>query len=229
MPRLSGPRMPPLRGEATHLVVLCHGYGADGQDLMGLAPNWRNLLPTTSFVAPDAPETVPGMPRGRQWFGLSRMDQSEMAAGVERAAPILDAFLDSELERLKLPHDRLALVGFSQGTMLALRVGLARKVKPAAIVGYSGMLASDPPELDHTAPPVYLAHGDADPLIPADAMFMSAGALAAKGGRVQWHLGLGLGHSIDEPGLKQGGQFLSLAFRGLLAAKTTPVFCPLQQ
>src|SRR5262245_45483434 len=142
MAALTGPRMPPLRGEATHLVVLCHGYGADGQDLMGLAPNWRNLLPTTAFVAPDAPEAVPGMPRGRKWFGLSRMDQSEMRAGVERAAPILDAFIDAELVRLNLPGDRLALVGFSQGTMLALRVGLSRSVKPAAIVGYSGLMAS---------------------------------------------------------------------------------------
>jgi phospholipase/carboxylesterase len=183
-------------------------------------------LPTTAFVAPNAPEAVPGVPAGRQWFAISRLDPKEMKAGVERAAPVLDSFIDSELSRLGLSADRLALVGFSQGTMLSLAVGLSRKAKPAAIIGYSGLLAAEVPKLDETAPPVYLAHGAADPTIPAEALFATAGSLAAAGARVQWHLAAGVGHAIDEAGLNQGGAFLSLAFRGLLGTKT-PASCPL--
>jgi len=225
---LTGPRLPPQRGSATHLVVLCHGYGANGEDLIGLAPHWQRLLPTVAFVAPNAPEPVPGVPTGRQWFAISRLDPQEMKAGVARAAPVLEGFLESELSRLELPPERLALVGFSQGTMLSLAVGLARKTKPAAIVGYSGMLAMEPPPLDETAPPIYLAHGAADPMIPAEALFMAAGTLGKAGARVQWHLSAGLGHSIDETGLQQGGTFLSMAFRGMLGPKGA-VSCPLQQ
>src|SRR5262249_55012620 len=100
---LSGPRLPPARGNATHLVVLCHGYGADGNDLIGLAPHWQRALPTVAFVAPNAPEPCAGAPSGYQWFAISRGDPGEMQRGVEKAAGLLDAFLDAELERLKLP------------------------------------------------------------------------------------------------------------------------------
>src|SRR5580698_3349913 len=116
---LTGPRLSPLRGRATHLVVLCHGYGADGNDLIGLAPHWQRLLPTVAFASPNAPERVPGS-QGFQWFPISRLDPREMQKGVESAAETLDAFLDAELARLELPGDRLALVGFSQGTMMSL-------------------------------------------------------------------------------------------------------------
>src|SRR5215472_8725124 len=138
---LSGPRLPPLRGQATHLVVLCHGYGADGNDLIGLAPHWQRTLPTVAFVAPNAPQPCAGAPSGYQWFPISRLDPTEMLRGVESAAEILNGFLDSELARLSLPADRLTLVGFSQGTMMSLHVGLSLPAKPLAIVGYSGMLA----------------------------------------------------------------------------------------
>src|SRR5258708_19165980 len=141
---LSGPTLLPVRGPATHLVVLVHGYGADGQDLIGLASRWQGLLPTVAFAAPNAPARVPGGP-GYQWFPISRIDPHEMQKGVEVAGPALDAYLDGELARLGLPPERLALVGFSQGTMLALHLGLRRKVRPAAIVGFSGLLAGAPP------------------------------------------------------------------------------------
>ncbi|HXL98676.1 MAG TPA: dienelactone hydrolase family protein [Rhizomicrobium sp.] len=223
---LSGPRLPPARGAATHLVVLCHGYGADGNDLIGLAPHWQRLLPTVAFAAPNAPQRCPGSP-GYQWFPISRLDPAEVAKGVESAAPALDAFLDAELARLELPPDRLALVGFSQGTMLSLQVGLRRAVKPAAIVGYSGMLAGAETQigLGPDAPPILLVHGDADPMIPATALFLSAAALGRAGASVQWHLSQGLGHSIDEPGLALGGTFLTMAFRGLLGRKGGEICC----
>src|ERR1700742_3151623 len=210
---LSGPTLAPAHGPATHLVVLVHGYGADGQDLIGLAQHWQALLPTVAFAAPNAPTPVPGS-AGYQWFPISRIDPHEMRKGVEAAAPVLDDYLDGELARLGLPPERLALAGFSQGTMLSLYLGLRRKVKPAAIVGFSGLLAGLPPEGE--IPPILLTHGDSDQVIPPQAMFVAAAQLGLAGAAVQWHLAPGMGHGIDPDGLAMAGQFLSLAFRGLL-------------
>lgn len=224
MASLSGPRLPPARGAATHLVVLCHGYGADGNDLIGLAPHWQRLLPTAAFVAPNAPEPCAAGP-GFQWFPISRLDPGAMQKGVESTAATLDAFLDAELARANLPMERLALVGFSQGTMMSLHVGLRRK--PAAIVGYSGLLAGDPGMQDATAPPVLLVHGDADPMIPPEMCFASAAALGRAGVAVQWHISPNTPHSIDETGLLMGGMFLEFAFRGLLRPKYPEISCAL--
>jgi phospholipase/carboxylesterase len=210
---LNGPVMAPARGPATHLVVLVHGYGADGNDLIDLASHWQAVLPTVAFAAPNAPTRVPGAP-GYQWFPISRIDPHEMRKGVEAAGPVLDEYLDAELARLGLPPDRLALVGFSQGTMMSLHVGLRRAVKPAAIVGFSGLLAGAPP--DSGFPPILLTHGDSDTVIPPQAMFLAAGQLGAAGATVQWHLAQGMGHGIDPEGLFMAGQFLALAFDGRL-------------
>jgi phospholipase/carboxylesterase len=209
------------------LVVLCHGYGADGNDLIGLAPHWQRLLPTCAFVAPNAPEPCAGAPGAYQWFPISRLDPDEIKRGVESAAGLLNDFLDAELARLELPHDRLALVGFSQGTMMSLQVGLRRVVKPACIVGFSGTLAGEAPKAGEDTPPVLLIHGDADPMIPVQALFASAATLGASGTSVQWHVSPRLGHSIDETGLAMGGNFISMAFRGLLRRKSPDISCPL--
>ena len=206
--------MAPQRGPASHLVVLVHGYGADGQDLIGLAQHWQSLLPTVAFAAPNAPARIPGGP-GYQWFPISRIDPHEMHKGVEAAAPVLDQYLDAELARLGLPPERLALVGFSQGTMLSLYLGLRRKVRPAAIVGFSGLLTGPPPG-DGAIPPVLLTHGDSDQVIPPQAMFVAATQLGLAGAAVQWHLAPGMGHGIDPEGLLLAGQFLAQAFQGRL-------------
>jgi len=211
---LSGPTLPPARGPATHLVVLVHGYGADGRDLIGLAEHWRDLLPTVAFAAPNAPMRVPGSP-GYQWFPISRIDPHEMQKGVEVAGPDLDATLDAELARLGLGPEKLALVGFSQGTMLSLHIGLRRAIKPAAIVGFSGLLPGPPPSKG-AIPPILLTHGDSDTVIPPQAMFLAAIQLGMAGAAVQWHLARGMGHGIDPEGLTMAGLFLNLAFRGLL-------------
>jgi len=217
MALLSGPRLDPRKGPATQLVVLLHGYGADGNDLIGLAEHWRGLLPTVAFAAPNAPTRVPGS-QGYQWFPISRIDPHEMKKGVEVAAPALDEYLDGELARLNLPPERLALVGFSQGTMLSLHLGLRRAVKPAAIVGFSGLLPGPPLELAEF-PPILLTHGDQDQVIPPQALFLAAGQLGAAGAGVQWHLAPGMGHGIDPEGLMMAGAFLNLAFRGLLKSR----------
>jgi phospholipase/carboxylesterase len=220
---LNGPRLQPAREPATHLVVLCHGYGSDGNDLIGLAPHWRGVLPGAAFASPHAPERCQQAPSGYQWFPLSRLDPHETLKGAEAAAPKLNTFIDAELARLGLSGDRLALVGFSQGTMMSLHVGLRRKPLPAAIVGFSGLLVGGEllPRFE-MAPPVLLTHGDQDQVIPAQALFMSANALGSIGVPVQWHLAKGLGHGIDPTSLALAGRFLADAFSGR-APRTGPV------
>jgi phospholipase/carboxylesterase len=214
---LSGPRLAPLQGPASHLVVLVHGYGSDGNDLIGLAPHWQSALPGAAFAAPNAPDPVAGS-SGFQWFPISRIDPREMLKGVETAGPALEQFLDEELARLSLPPERLMLVGFSQGTMLSLHVGLRRAVPPAAIVGLSGLLAGPVPERAD-GPPVFLAHGDADQVIPVQAMLAAAAMLGIAGRRAQWHMAHGVGHGVDPETMALAGGFLGLAFRGLLHAE----------
>ena len=137
---LDGPRIAPKSRVARQLIVILHGYGADGNDLIALGQQWQSLLPDAAFVAPHAPEPCAQAPSGRQWFSLTMRDPDERWRGVNAARPALDAFLDRELARHNLDASKLAIVGFSQGTMMALHVGLRRKLAPAAIVGYSGLL-----------------------------------------------------------------------------------------
>jgi phospholipase/carboxylesterase len=214
---LDGPRLPPAAGGAARqLVVFVHGYGADGNDLIGLGREWARALPHAAFVSPHAPEPCGMAPMGRQWFNLTFRDPGEMTRGVKQAGPILDAFLAAELERLRLPSSALGLVGFSQGTMVALAVGLTRNPSPAAIVGYSGALANPEAiaERAGSGPAVLLVHGDMDEVIPFDAMLIAREQLAKAGLPVEWHVAHGVGHGIDAAGLKLGGDFLRQAFAG---------------
>jgi phospholipase/carboxylesterase len=212
---IDGPRLPPAAGGAPRqLVVFLHGYGADGNDLIGLGREWASALPHAAFASPHAPEPCGMAPMGRQWFDLTFRDAGEMVRGVARAAPALEAFLDAELKRLNLGPHALGLVGFSQGTMMALGVGLKRTPAPAAIVGYSGALATVEalPQDPASAPAVLLVHGDMDQVIPVDAMFIARERLAKAGLAVEWHLAQGVGHGIDPEGLRLGGAFLRQAF-----------------
>ncbi|HVZ99568.1 MAG TPA: phospholipase [Caulobacterales bacterium] len=209
---IDGPRMPPARGgKPKALVVLLHGYGSNGADLISLAPYWAKALPGAAFVSPNAIEPVPQVPGGYQWFPISNLDPHLMESGARNAAPSIDRFIDRELEKYGLDDSRLALVGFSQGTMMALHVGLRRKTPPAAILGFSGLLvgARKLKEEVARAAPVLLIHGDQDGTIPIAAMFDSAEALAASGFGAQWHVSYGIPHSIGPDGLELGGAFLS--------------------
>ena len=221
MADLDGPRLEPRSGKARQLVVFLHGYGADGNDLIEIGRAWAGLLPDAAFISPHAPRPCGQAPMGREWFPLTFRDPDERWTGVNAAAPQLNAFLDTELKRRSLPNSALALVGFSQGTMMALHVGLRRAESPAAIVGYSGMLVI-PEEIDPdkfageivNRPPVLLVHGDQDQLIPVEALMHAAQGLAALEVPVEWHISPGVAHGIDQEGLRQGGEFLARRFAG---------------
>jgi phospholipase/carboxylesterase len=216
---LDGPRIAPRGRAATALVVLLHGYGANGDDLIALGAEWQRQLPDAAFVAPNAPQPIPGMYGGLQWFPLTLRDPSEYWRGVSGAQPALDLFLDAELARHRLPPERLVLVGFSQGTMMALHAGLRRAEAPAAIVAFSGLLAG-PERLGEarTRPPVLMIHGELDDLIPVEALHMAREALAGAGFGVEWHVRPALGHGIDPEGQWMAAHFIARALARQSAA-----------
>lgn len=213
-PRLMGPERAPAAVRApASLVVLLHGWGADGNDLIGLADEWASLLPRTTFAAPHAPEVCEENPAGRQWFSLRTRAPEALLRGAERAARGIDRFLDDALARHGLDERRLALVGFSQGAMMALHVGLRRPRAPAAVVGFSGALigAESLADAIRVRPFVFLAHGDADPVVPPASLPAAVAALAALEVPVRWHIARGVGHGIDEGALARGGDVLRAA------------------
>jgi phospholipase/carboxylesterase len=212
---LDGPRLEPRGRPASSLVVLLHGYGANGDDLIALGHEWHRWLPEAAFVAPNAPDAIPGMHGGLQWFPLTLRDPSERWRGVVAAKPALDRFLDAEVARYRLRPERLVLVGFSQGTMMALHAGLRRAVAPAGIVAYSGLLAGPEHLAEANArPPVLLVHGEADDLISVEALHMAREALANAGLPVEWHVRPRLGHGIDPEGQWMAANFIAEVLRG---------------
>jgi len=207
---LKGPRLGRPAGEADALIILLHGLGADGNDLIGLAPHFAQALPGAAFVSPHAPYPCDMAPFGRQWFSFQVHDPAAVLNGVRAAAVHLNAFIDKELETFALAEDRLALVGFSQGTMMALHVGLRRARPCAAVIGYSGGLIAPellPAEIA-SRPPVLLVHGEADEVIDFDAMAAAQAALKANEVAVRTIARAGLGHAIDEVGLAAGTAML---------------------
>jgi phospholipase/carboxylesterase len=217
LPDLDGPiHKPASGGKPRQLVVLLHGVGADGNDLIGLAPYWAARLPDAEFVSPDGPFPCDMAPFGRQWFSLQDRSPAAILAGVRATAPILDAFLDGALAARGLEDRQLALVGFSQGTMMSLYVGLRRARAPAGIVGYSGALvgADALAREIRSRPKVLLVHGDADEVVPVHALSIAANGLKSADVPVEILTRPGLGHGIDEEGLTRGGEFLHQAFSG---------------
>lgn len=226
---LDGPHQPPASGgPARQCVILLHGYGADGNDLIGLAPFFAQALPDAAFYAPNAPEPCELAPFGRQWFSLSTYDPdamrrdpqtmapayADMIEGARIAAPALAATIAEVKAREQLENHEIALVGFSQGTMMALHVALRTEPAVAAVVGYSGALVGAEAIADEVIarPPVLLVHGEEDPVVPFQAMAMTERGLGAVGVSVTTHARPGLQHGIDEMGITYGMEFLRQAF-----------------
>jgi phospholipase/carboxylesterase len=211
IPTLNGPRAAPASGgPVKSLVIFLHGYGSNGADLIDLAAYWAAVLPDTLFLAPDALQPCDGVPYGRQWWPLTSLTPAARAAGVRVSAPTLNAYIDAQLAACGLSDDKLALVGFSQGAMMALHVGPRRARTLAGVIGFSGMLA-DPDALAAevvTKPPVLLVHGDRDEVLPVEALHQAEAQLNGLDFDVASHVSPGLGHSIDEAGLQRGARFL---------------------
>lgn len=213
MATLDGPRWGPKEGAAQQLVVLVHGLGADGHDLIDLAPHWAGALPHAAFVAPDAPEPYDQGGMGRQWFSVADRTPARMLAGVGVAAAALDGFIDAELARLGLPAEAYALMGFSQGAMTVLFTALRRAVPPRAVLAYSGaLLGAEQLAPPPAWPPILLVHGEADEVVPVARSCAAESVLAGLGAPVQALYCPGLGHGIDDAGLAIGSLFLQRAF-----------------
>ena len=212
---LEGPSLPPAGGgKPKQLVVLLHGYGADGNDLIGLAPHWAPLLPEAEFLSPHAPFPCEMSPSGRQWFGFQGRTQEQVLEGVRIAASILDDYLTALLAERGMAESALALVGFSQGAMMSLYVSLRRAKPVAGVVAYSGRLFAAEALAGEmkSRPKILLVHGDADQVVEPVAHPEALTALQAAGVAVEGMLRPGLGHGIDAEGLTRGGEFLKAAF-----------------
>jgi len=211
-------------GPATSVVVFLHGYGASGDDLIDFSAYFTGNLPDTAFYAPDAPEPCEISPLGFQWFSLNAYDPEmlrrdpptlpraleDLADGAASAASVLNDYLSAVMERHGIGPERLAVVGFSQGTMMALHVALRREVPIAALVGFSGALAGASRLADEIRcrPPVQLIHGDGDEMVPYGAMSLANHALSEAGLDVRTHTCRGLGHGIDDQGLFVARDFI---------------------
>ncbi len=208
---LDGPRQGPAGGGAADsLVVLLHGLGADGNDLIGLAPELAKALPTTLFVAPNAPYPCDMAPFGYQWFSLMDRSAESILAGARAAAPILDSYIDALLDETGLTEAETVLLGFSQGTMMSLYVAPRCAAAVAGVLGYSGMLVgSETFAADvRSRPPVLLVHGEADEIVPVQCTPMAAKVLSDNGFDVETLIRPGLPHGIDPAGIQAGIGFL---------------------
>lgn len=212
---LNGPSADPLSGgPARQLVVLLHGVGANGADLIELAPHFAPSLPDAAFVAPDAPFPYDMAPFGRQWFSLRDRSVPALAAGIRAAAPIIDDFIAAELAARGLDDSQLAIIGFSQGTMMALHLAPRRERPCAAVIGFSGAPV-EPETLAaemRSRPRTLLIHGAEDEVVNPACLAQAEQGLASVGIPVLAELRPGLGHSIDGPGAGLSIAFLRQVF-----------------
>ena len=203
--------VPPSKAES--LVILLHGLGSNGQDLISLAPIWAQQLPHTTFVSPDAPFACdmvpPGYPNSYQWFSLQDRDPAAILQGVQSAQPILDSFITEQIEKYDVPPEKVILCGFSQGTMMSLYTAPRYPVKLGGVLGYSGALCGLPGEQKM---PICLIHGEADDVVPVVAHRHASAHLTRAGYDVSGHTTPGLLHSIDEQGIASGAAFLKEMF-----------------
>ncbi len=201
---------------AQQIVIMLHGVGSNGRDLISLAPILSQYVPEAVFISPDAPfacDMVPaGYPDSYQWFSLQNRDPKAMLEGVKAVFPLVEEFIESRLEHYNLPANKLVLLGFSQGTMTSLYVAPRLKDKIAGVLGYSGALLSDGKGEKHKMP-IHLIHGQVDDVVPVQAWEAAKEALISNGYEFSGHTTPNLAHSIDQAGIDSGGEFLKKILR----------------
>jgi len=211
LPELSGPEVAPASGgPAKQLVIFVHGYGANGQDLISLAQYFAQVVPDAAFVSPDAPYRCDGAPMGFQWYDVWMQDPADRLAAIRSTGEIFDNFVTAQLARHGLTEDKLVLIGFSQGTMMSLFTAPRREKAIAGIVGYSGRMESPETLKDEirSRPPVVMVHGDSDELLAVSEMETAATTLRDCGVEIDTLVRPGLGHGIDEEGIRTGLAFV---------------------
>ena len=201
--------MPSYGDKPESLVILLHGLGSNGDDLIGLASQWREALPNTAFISPNAPFPCDMAPSGFQWFSMQSLDPQDLLAGIKETSPILNRFIDEQLKHFDIPDKHMALVGFSQGTMMSLYTAPRREKACAGILGYSGALFEDKTVPVKSKPAICLIHGDADQVVPVGASKMSHDILINNGFKSELHIRPDLTHSIDQEGVNIGRNFLT--------------------
>lgn len=216
LPELQGPSFAPASGGAPkQLVIFCHGVGSDGQDLIGLAPYFAKVLPDAQFISPNAPSAFDMAPMGYQWFSLANPTPASRLEGTLAAAPILDAFIDQQMEKHGLAAKDVALVGFSQGAMMSLHVGVRRVQQLAGLIAYSGALIG--PELladeVKSQPPVLMMHGSIDDIVPPEALYEAVAALQGVGIKIKGEMLPNLGHGLNDQSIMAGMSFLADCFK----------------
>lgn len=201
--------------EIKQVVVFLHGLGANGQDLMGLAPEFAGMLPNTLFLSPDAPFPCDMAPSGFQWFSLQDRTPDVILAGIQGTSPILDGYITEILREYDLPAEKMALVGFSQGTMMSLYSAPRYKDKLAGVLGYSGALIwEQDTDIDALQkPPVRIIHGDADEVVPVSAYHQAKKDLENAGFDVSGQVCPGIGHGISSEAVDSGKEFLASVFK----------------
>jgi phospholipase/carboxylesterase len=209
MVKLSGPMLPPRSGGAPkQIVVLLHGYGADGSDLIGLGQHWGQVLPEALFVAPNAPTPCAGNPFGFEWFPLSVDRIAGRIEGARNAAPIITEFLSDLWAQTGLSAADTFLMGFSQGAMMSLHVGTALPQRLAGIVSFSGAFVAADGFPQAEKPPVALIHGELDQVVATALSREAALELKAAGYDAQLHISPGIAHGIAPDGLDFATAFL---------------------
>lgn len=208
---LSGPMLPPKSGQAAkQVMVLLHGYGADGSDLIGLGGEWRDRFPDMLFVSPNAPWPCGRNPGGFEWFPVNDPPiESFRREGADRARPVIVNFLIDLWAQTGLAARDTVLCGFSQGAMMALHTGLSLDHEVRAIIAFSGALI--PPPEPWSKPPVALIHGDLDGVVPVQLSRDAEVALRAAGIDVRLHIERDMSHGIAPDGLGFAGAFLDEA------------------
>lgn len=195
----------------TSMVILLHGYGANGQDLLGLGEEWAAKHPNTIFISPDAPERCEMSPFGYQWFSLGDWSPVSLATGARSIAPWLDKFIDDQLREYNVPASRLVLAGFSQGTMMALYLAVRRREKIAGVLGYSGALlcAEEWGKIELQKPEICMVHGIADTVVSVAAYYHASQVLQQYELPFEGHVLPGLMHGINDYGIDIGRRFLT--------------------